>query len=148
MDNAYDLSTLEAAIADANIQTLACVLVQQTGDLRWIEPPYVPTRKRGLEDNDTGGLPEAVQKEVRAAPLHASAASFADTPPLLPDPPALPVPAGTHALVIGAGISGWCTAIAFARRNSRRHARTGRGRAGKRLACAGGLIRRLLWRDR
>ena len=59
------------AIAIANIPTLACLLLQLTGERRWIEPPYQPTRTRGLDDNDTGGLPEATQDEIRAAAVEA-----------------------------------------------------------------------------
>ena len=59
------------AIAIANIPTLACLLLQLTGDRRWIEPPYQPTRTRGLDDNDTGGLPAARQDEIRAAAVEA-----------------------------------------------------------------------------
>jgi 4-hydroxyacetophenone monooxygenase len=59
------------AIAIANIPTLACLLLQLTGDRRWIEPPYQPTRTRGLDDNDTGGLPSAAQQEIRAAAIEA-----------------------------------------------------------------------------
>ena len=49
---------LRAAIAIANIPTLVPVLVQLTGDERWLEDPYRPRRQRGLGDNDDGGLPE------------------------------------------------------------------------------------------
>ena len=59
------------AIAIANIPTLACLLLQLTGERRWIEPPYQPTRTRGLDDNDTGGLPAATQDEIRAAAVEA-----------------------------------------------------------------------------
>ena len=59
------------AIAIANIPTLACLLLQLTGERRWIEPPYQPTRTRGLDDNDTGGLPAATQDEIRAAAIKA-----------------------------------------------------------------------------
>lgn len=53
----------------ANIPTLLMVLVQLTGDLRWLEDPYRPTRGRGMNDNDTGGFPERIQAEIRAAAL-------------------------------------------------------------------------------
>jgi 4-hydroxyacetophenone monooxygenase len=59
------------AIAIANIPTLACLLLQLTGERRWIEPPYQPTRTRGLDDNDTGGLPAETQDEIRAAAIAA-----------------------------------------------------------------------------
>jgi len=41
------------------------VIVQLTGDLRWLEPPYRPSRPPGMGDNDSGGLPATVQDEIR-----------------------------------------------------------------------------------
>jgi len=77
---------LERAIAVANVPTLACVLVHLTGDQRWIEPPFTPARLRGLDDNDTGGLPEDVQSRIRSEALSALKAWYAGRPPLLPNP--------------------------------------------------------------
>ncbi|WP_324741777.1 NAD(P)-binding domain-containing protein [Tsuneonella sp. CC-YZS046] len=145
---------LEAALAVANIPTLACLLVQLTGDRRWIEGRFVPERTRGLDDNDDGGLPGDVQEEIRRAARAAIEDWFAGRPPALTDPadellcelmgvslgdtiPAeyaamirhelqLPepgsgseagkaaVPPGFSALIVGAGISGLCAAMAFA----------------------------------
>ncbi len=68
------------AIAIANIPTLIPVLVQLTGDQRWLEDPYRPERNRGLDDNPSGGLPEPVQEEIRAAALDAILAWRAGTP--------------------------------------------------------------------
>ncbi len=59
------------AIAIANIPTLLLVLVQLTGNLRWLDDPYRPSRTRGLGDNDSGGLSEAAQYEIRTAALDA-----------------------------------------------------------------------------
>src|ERR1700679_1370930 len=56
-----------AAGAVASIPTLLMVLVQLTGDLRWLEEPFVLSRTKGMADNDTGGLPEELQEEVRQA---------------------------------------------------------------------------------
>ena len=58
---------LEAALAVANIPTLTCILVQMTGDRKWIEGDYVPSRPRGMDDNDTGGLTAELQTEIRLA---------------------------------------------------------------------------------
>jgi 4-hydroxyacetophenone monooxygenase len=74
------------AVAMANVPTLLLVLHQLTGDPRWLEPPFCPERSRGLDDNHTGGLPEDVQAEVRAAALGAILADKAGTLPSVPPP--------------------------------------------------------------
>jgi 4-hydroxyacetophenone monooxygenase len=55
------------ALQEANIPTLLMVLVHLTGDDRWLEAPYTPRHARGLDDNDSGGLPDDVQFEIRSA---------------------------------------------------------------------------------
>jgi 4-hydroxyacetophenone monooxygenase len=77
---------LATAVSLANIPTLACVLVQLTGDQRWIEGRYLPSRVRGLDDNDSGGLPEETQTEIRRAAFEALTAWFAGRPPALSNP--------------------------------------------------------------
>jgi 4-hydroxyacetophenone monooxygenase len=77
---------LAEAVAIANIPTLLMVLVQLTGDLRWLEEPYRPSRERGVNDNDTGGLPEPIQAEIRAAALDAILAWRAGKPIAIPEP--------------------------------------------------------------
>lgn len=77
---------LAEAIAVANVPTLACVLVQLTGDERWIASPYTPSRTRGLEDNDDGGLSEAIQAEIRRAALDALRNWINGAPLALPNP--------------------------------------------------------------
>ena len=74
------------AIAIANVPTLLMVLVQLTGDLRWLEEPYRPHRARGMNDNDTGGLPEPIQAEIRQAALEAILAWRAGRPVVIPEP--------------------------------------------------------------
>lgn len=74
------------AIAIANIPTLLMVLVQLTGDLRWLEEPYRPQRARGMNDNDSGGLPEPIQAEVRKAALDAILAWKAGRSAAIPEP--------------------------------------------------------------
>jgi 4-hydroxyacetophenone monooxygenase len=74
------------AVAIANIPTLLMVLVQLTGDLRWLEEPYRPQRARGMNDNDSGGLPEPLQVEVRKAALEAILAWRAGRPVAIPEP--------------------------------------------------------------
>lgn len=89
-----DLSTqhslgdrLRAAIDVANIPTLACVLVHLTGERRWIEGRFRPTRTRGLEDNDSGGFSKAVAAEIKDAATEALAEWFAGRPPVSPNLP-------------------------------------------------------------
>lgn len=58
---------LREAVQIANIPALLMVLYQCTGDRAWIEPPFAPTRGKGLGDHDSGGLPPGVRAEVRRA---------------------------------------------------------------------------------
>lgn len=64
-------ATIRRAVADANVPTLLMVLVQLTGDLAWLEDPYRPTRGKGLGENDTGGLPEEIQQQIKDAAAEA-----------------------------------------------------------------------------
>ena len=73
------------AVAVANIPSLLMTLVQLTGERRWLEAPYRPGRVRGLGDNDTGGLPEPIQQEIRDAALGAILAWRAGRPAALED---------------------------------------------------------------
>jgi 4-hydroxyacetophenone monooxygenase len=82
-----DAVTLEDAIALANVPTLLLVLIQLTGDQRWMAPKYSPTRSRGLDDNDTGGLPAFVQAEIRIAALAAIRKWQGDRIVSVPRPP-------------------------------------------------------------
>ena len=50
---------------------LLAVLVEMTGDHRWMADRYRPTRSRGMDDNSSGGLGEDVQQEIRAAVVDA-----------------------------------------------------------------------------
>ncbi|HAN69348.1 MAG TPA: hypothetical protein DCQ70_12725, partial [Halieaceae bacterium] len=79
-------SWLEDAIARANIPTLACLLVQITGDRCWIEGKFVPSKPRGLDDNDTGGLAPEVQAEVRQAALEGIKGLLAGRSMAMPEP--------------------------------------------------------------
>ena len=75
------MNRLREAVAVANIPSLIPVLVQLTGDERWLDDPYRPTRARGLNDHDDGGLPEDVQAEIRDAAVGAIQ-SFLDGAPV------------------------------------------------------------------
>jgi 4-hydroxyacetophenone monooxygenase len=66
-----DEAALRAAIAHGNIPILLMVLVQLTGDLRWLDEPYTPSRTVGMDDNDDGGLTPELQSEVREAAVDA-----------------------------------------------------------------------------
>ena len=87
MGDAHSGDWLDEATAVANVPTLACMLVQLTGDAEWIHGRFVPSRTRGLEDNDDGGLSSEVQAEVRAAAAVELRKWFAGSPPALPEPP-------------------------------------------------------------
>ena len=75
-----------SAISLANVPTLLALLVQLTGDQRWLEDRYAPTRSRGLSDNDSGGLAPDVQDEVRTAAADAVLAWHRGAPVALPQP--------------------------------------------------------------
>ncbi|MEN0140062.1 MAG: NAD(P)/FAD-dependent oxidoreductase [Rhodococcus sp. (in: high G+C Gram-positive bacteria)] len=62
---------LHRALEDANLPTLLVMLTHVTGDERWLNAPYRPTRPKALEDNDDAGLPPERQAEVRAAAFEA-----------------------------------------------------------------------------
>lgn len=77
---------LAEAIAIANIPVLLMVLVQLTGDLRWLDEKYRTRRARGMNDNDSGGLPDELQADVRDAALEAILAWRAGRPIAIPEP--------------------------------------------------------------
>lgn len=77
---------LTAAVEAANVPTLLLVLTQLTGDLSWLEEPYRPIAPRGLDDNDTGGLPDDVQRTVRSAACDAISRWLTGTPMAIPSP--------------------------------------------------------------
>jgi 4-hydroxyacetophenone monooxygenase len=58
---------VRTAVDIANVPTLLMVVFQFTGDERWLGEVYRPTRGKGLGDHDSGGLPPAVQAEIRDA---------------------------------------------------------------------------------
>ncbi|WP_435173232.1 flavin-containing monooxygenase [Gordonia hongkongensis] len=62
---------IRAFVAAGNIPTLLAVLVEMTGDHRWMADRFRPTRSRGMDDNSSGGLGEDVQQEIRAAVVDA-----------------------------------------------------------------------------
>ena len=60
-----DDGDLRAALEDANIPTLLLVLAHLTGDRTWMDDPYRPSRTVATDDNDSAGLPEERQRDVR-----------------------------------------------------------------------------------
>jgi 4-hydroxyacetophenone monooxygenase len=81
-----DARRLRSAIQAANVPALTMVLVQLTGELHWLEDPYRPARSKGLDDNDTGGLPEETQAEIREAATRAILAWAEGTLDAIDDP--------------------------------------------------------------
>lgn len=55
------------AVQEANVPTLLAVLIQLTGDRRWMSDRYRPERARGIAEHPSGGLSGEVQAEIRAA---------------------------------------------------------------------------------
>jgi 4-hydroxyacetophenone monooxygenase len=80
------LGEMEQITRSANIPTLLMVIYQVTGDPRWLQPPYRPTRSRGLSDHDTGGLSEDVQHEIQLAAARSFYALQEGQPPAIPVP--------------------------------------------------------------
>lgn len=77
---------LRRALQAANLPTLILVLHQLTGDPRWLEPPYRPSRPKGLDDQDDAGLPSAIQDDIRTAAFDAITQSWAGTLPAVAPP--------------------------------------------------------------
>ncbi len=60
-------ATNKEALTEASIPTLLMCLAQLTGDDKWLREPYLPRRDTNLFHDETGGLPDEVQNDVRAA---------------------------------------------------------------------------------
>jgi 4-hydroxyacetophenone monooxygenase len=56
---------VRAAVEIANVPALLMVVFQMSGDRKWLQPPYLPTRGQGLTDHDSGGLAPEIQDEIR-----------------------------------------------------------------------------------
>lgn len=76
-----DRRALFDGVKQANVPTLIPVLVQLTGECKWLEWPYAPRKGRGLDDNDTGGLPGHIQDEIKSA-AHEAIANWLDGAPV------------------------------------------------------------------
>ena len=89
------IDELEEITKSANVPTLLMVIYQVTGDERWLEPPYQPTRTKGLSDHDSGGLPDSIQAEIR----HAAALAFRHLQEGKPPAIAMPTPEQTSVML-------------------------------------------------
>ena len=78
---------VRAAVTIANVPTLLMVVFQFTGDQKWLSEPYLPSRGKGLGDHDSGGLPAAIQGEIRAAAADAILRLQAGQKPAIVRPP-------------------------------------------------------------
>ena len=61
------MSQISQAVAVANVPALTMLVYQFSGDAKWLDTRYAPKRGQGLDDNDSGGLPEEIQDEIRDA---------------------------------------------------------------------------------
>ena len=85
-DPALDGERLRTALASANLPALLMVLHQLSGDDAWLQDPYRPGRRFGMDPNDSGGLPQEVQQVVREEAWHAIMAWAAGAPVAVPRP--------------------------------------------------------------
>lgn len=81
---------IRTAVSIANVPALLMLVFQMTGDEAWLEPPFQPTRAKGLGDHDSGGLAEDVQETIREAAVQAILGLQEGRQPAIPTPsPAL-----------------------------------------------------------
>ncbi|WP_404366296.1 flavin-containing monooxygenase [Sphingomonas sp. MMS24-J45] len=81
-----DLALLRQGVEEANIPALLLCLIQLTDDARWMQDPFVPRRGRGLDDNDSGGFSDDLQRTIRDAAYDAILAWSNGAPFALPRP--------------------------------------------------------------
>jgi 4-hydroxyacetophenone monooxygenase len=68
---ALDEERLRHALQSANFPILLAVLFQLTGNRKWIEAPFLPTRPAGLDDHDDGGFDDLRRAEILDAAVTA-----------------------------------------------------------------------------
>lgn len=83
-NTALDANEVREAVAAANVPALLMTVYQFTGDRAWLGDRYRPTRGRGLNTHDSGGLPEDVQAEIRNAAIPVILALQSGAVPALP----------------------------------------------------------------
>lgn len=81
-----DQDLLREAVDLANLPALLMVLFQLTGNDRWLDDPYRPTRRFGMDPNDTGGFPPHIAAEIRREAHLAISKWAAGTPAAVPNP--------------------------------------------------------------
>jgi len=69
MSDERSTQRLRRALASAHIPVLLAVLLHASGDPRWRDEAFRPTRTRGLEDHQDGGLSPEIQEEIREGAL-------------------------------------------------------------------------------
>ncbi|TQC41748.1 NAD(P)/FAD-dependent oxidoreductase [Rhodococcus sp. WS4] len=79
---------VRTAVSIANVPALLMVVYQMTGDAKWLEDPYRPTRGKGLGDHDSGGLTDEIQEEIRQAAARAILDFQAGVTPVIEAPTA------------------------------------------------------------
>ncbi|MCX2934005.1 NAD(P)/FAD-dependent oxidoreductase [Mycobacterium sp. CVI_P3] len=85
-ESPIDQSRLEQAIGVANLPTLTMVLYQLTGEQRWLDEPFRPTRSPGLSPNDSGGFEPEVADEIRRCAVAAVSEWSRGVPAAVPLP--------------------------------------------------------------
>lgn len=83
---AVDYAKLRLGVDEGNIPSLLMCLFQMTGDAKWLEAPFAPKRGKGLDDNDSAGLPDALQRQIRDAAYEAIVAWLKGAELALPRP--------------------------------------------------------------
>jgi len=89
VDDAYwerSHETIAGAVAQADVAVLMMVLVQLTGDRKWIEPPFRPRRESYFFADESSGLPEHLQRDVREAAIGVIEDHFAGRLAPVPEP--------------------------------------------------------------
>ena len=80
--HSVDDATVRAAVAVANVPTLLMVLVQLTGDLRWLEPPSHPRVPRAWPTTTPAGCPSRFRpRSVTLPPMPSSRGATAARSP-------------------------------------------------------------------
>lgn len=67
MNGGFDAAAIRQAIAGADIRVLLMVLFHLSGDRRWLNEPFRPQRDIRLFADESAGLPQELQEQVRAA---------------------------------------------------------------------------------